>query len=485
MRRSLLAVVLVALAVGAWAQAVLVQVGDRSLAVDLADDLWPTLSGTVRYQGPTLSPNDPNWKPAHSYRGIPLAPLVEALGGMQEGDLLHVIAVDGYTKALPRAVVTGQSPLGTPILAFERDGVRIPAWEEGPELVFLPADGAVSNEDMLAALGERAHFFQGLPSTTGLLVKAVQWLVVNWDASFAALPAVGAWPEEATVTVASTEERTYTMRELETHFAAVTGPGTFVNRVGREIGARYTGIPLADLLGPWPPDTEVEAVAADGYRMRYRYGDLVEQDWIWILAFKQDGVYLPFDPGYFRLVKVGPGNPRFESARSARMVIRVEVHGTYESYTLRLQGQVERTFTRAELEAGVGCPCHARTVTATRNGEAHAYSGLPLWRLLAYVDDDRFPPAELGIHYDDADFNDALAAGGYTVEIRAADGFSQRIPVRYLARDDRYILALQVDGRFLAAADGGPLLLVWDDAAPVPEGLRRVKWVAEIVIRPD
>jgi len=482
MIRLLVSVVLIlGLTLGASCQ-VLFQLGPRSIAVELPSDIWSSVSGTVRYQGPVFSPDNPNWKPPHRYEGIPLEQVIEALGGMGEDDLLWVIAVDGYAKALPRPVVYGDTPLGTPILAFSCDGARGPEWDAGPELIFLAPDGDVSNEDQVEALGEHAHYFQDRPSATGLMVKGVTWMVLNWDADISSLPQVGLWPSEAQVTIVTGEERTFSLRELETHYTSLTGWGIYTTSSGREVRATWTGIPVRELVGPWLDDTELEVVAADGYRMRYRYGELADEEGEWVLAFKRGGEYLPFDPGFFRLVKVGPSGARFPGSRSARMVVRIEVHGPYQPYSLRLSGAVERGFDRAELEAGVGCPCHARAVTVTHKGETHTYSGLPLWRLLAYVDDARFPDPEQGIFYDDADFNDQLAGAGYLVEIRAADGYSQTIASTYLAHDDRYIIALKRDGEFLTAEEGGPLMFVWDDSAPTPDGLKRVKWVTEIVI---
>lgn len=477
MRKAQVAVLL-ALAVGglAFPQAVLVQVRERSIAVDPATlDLWPSLSGTVCYQVPAGSEGKPDWGLPHSYSGVPLAALVDALGGMGEGDVLWVIGLDGSTLALPWAVVYGRSPLGPPILAFARDGLRGPAWPEGSELIFLAPDGEVSVEDQLSALGEVA--------TAGLVVKAVTWIVVNWDGS--SLPEVGRWPAKALLTLTAEGERTLTLREIETHFAAITFPGTYVTSAGRPVTALWTGISLTDLLGNLPEDTEIELVAADGYRMRYRYGNLSDAEGIWILAFKQDGKYMPFNPGYFRMVKVGPKNPRFSTSASAKMVVRVEVRGAYEPHLLRLLWVEERVFTRWELEVGVACPCRAVTVLVTHKGETRAYTGFPLWRLVAYVDDDLAPPQERGIYYDDAHFNDELAQAGYLVEIRGADDFVQTLSSPLLARDDRFIIALKVDGRFLTKEDGGPLLFVWDDSASAPAKLKWVKWVTEIVLIRD
>ena len=122
-----------------------------------------------------------------------------------------------------------------------------------------------------------------------------------------------------------------------------------------------------------------------------------------------------------------------------------------------------------------------RLLRPPTKGETHTYIGLPLWRLLAYVDDERSPEGS-GIKYDDAAFNWERAKAGYLVEIRGKDGFSQTIPSSFLAGNDQFILALKVDGRFLFEEESGPLLFLWDDGAAVPEKLKRVKWVTEIVI---
>lgn len=423
-------------AVVGMAQPVLVQLGPKSLALDFPNPLWPEWVGTVYLEGQEVQA-----------RGIPLAPILAALGGLAEDQALFV-----FSKEAELLTTLGKADLSTAVLLFAKaDGERL-------------ADAPI----LFASGAERG--------------RAVKWLVRNWAGE--KLPEVGNWPVKATLTISTPGgERTFTLAELETSFVALTYPGSYTRSSGETVTATWTGIPLQDLLGNWPDDTEVEVVAADGYRMRYRYGSLSDAAGMWILAFKQDGKYLPFNPGYFRVVKAGPDNPSFQSSASARVVTRIEVHGEYRPYTLKLFGSREQEFTRWELEAAVACPCHARTVTSTHKGETHVYVGLPIWRLLAYVDDEIVPPGA-GIKYDDGAFNRELAQGGYLVEIRAADGFSQVIPSTYLAENDGFILALKVDGRFLREDEGGPLLFVWDDGAPVSAGLKRVKWVTEIIIRP-
>ncbi len=414
---------------------VLLQMGPKSLALDFPSAIWPIWQGSLAFGGGE-----------RRAQGLPLAPIVRALGGMSEADVFFVFAPTGEVLAR----------LG---------------WEEvaSAALVFF-VEGESAVEAPLVWLPDQSSAFP------------VRWLVLNWQGE--RLPEVGVWPERASLTLATPAgERTFSLAELETTFVALTYPGTYTRSSGERVTSFWTGIPLWDLLGNWPADAEIEVVAADGYRMRYRYGSLQDGEGLWLLAFKQDGKYLPFNPGYFRLVKAGPGNPSFTAAASARMVVRLEVRGPYQPYSLRLVGAREQVFSRWDLETGIACPCRARTVFATHRGETRAYTGLPLWRLLAYVDDEVAPQGP-GIRFDDAAFNRVLAQAGYIVEIRAADGFFQVIPSTFLAGEDRFILALKVDGRFLSEAEGGPLLFVWDDGVSAPPGLKRVKGVTEILIQP-
>ncbi len=432
---------LVALVVtAAWlglAQPVLIQFGPKSLALDFPSLVWPEWRGTVSLAG------------QEQYgQGLALAPIVQALGGMGEQDVLFIL-----------------SPARELVTTIKREDVP------SAVLVFSLAGERAENAALLYLLDRDDP--QAFP---------VRWIILNWQGE--KLPQVGDWPAAAVLTLITPEgQRTFTLAELETSFVALTYPGSFTRRTGEKVTAQWTGIPLWDLLGHWPGETEIEVVAADGYRLRYRYDALQDSEGMWILAFKEDGEYLPFNPGYFRMVKAGAGNPTFPSAASARMVTRLEVRGPYRPYALRLIGAREHVFTRWDLEVGVACPCRARAVTVTHKGLTRVYVGLPLWRLVAYVDDEVVPEGT-GLRFDDMAFNWELARAGYLLEIRAADGFSQVIPISHLAGEDRFILALKVDGRFLEDADGGPLLFVWDDTAPAPAGLKRVKQVTEIIIRP-
>lgn len=279
-------------------------------------------------------------------------------------------------------------------------------------------------------------------------------------------------------------ERVYSLSEIEA-LETITGLGTYIQQTGTEYTAAYTGVPLSTLIGNVPPETTVRVTASDGYSMNYETAMLMDRsEGTWILAYQEDGQAMLPDIGPFRIVQVGEDNPHFTSSLSARMVERIEVLGVYEPYALVLHGTVSRTFEREELEAGIGCPCHTATVTATSKGETHTYTGLPLWRLVAYVDDEKFPESEKGIYYNDEDFADALAAAGYTITLLAEDGYSQTLDSAWIVRDDRFIVAFKQDGTFLDPAANGYMLFVYDDAVELPEGiqLKRVKFLTEILL---
>jgi hypothetical protein len=279
-------------------------------------------------------------------------------------------------------------------------------------------------------------------------------------------------------------ERAYSLSEIEA-LETVTGLGTYIQQTGTEYTAAYTGVPLSTLIGNVPGETTVRVTASDGYSMNYEATMLMDRsEGIWILAYQEDGESMPPDIGPFRIVQVGEDNPHFTSSLSARMVERIEILGIYEPYTLVLRGAVTRAFSRDELEAGIGCPCHTATITVTSEGKTHIYTGLPLWRLVAYADDDRFPDPEKGIHYNDEDFNSTLVEEGYTITLLAEDAYSQILDSTWIAHDDQFIVAFKQDGVFLDPETDGYMLFVYDDAVELPGGarLKRVKLLSEIIL---
>jgi hypothetical protein len=102
------------------------------------------------------------------------------------------------------------------------------------------------------------------------------------------------------------------------------------------------------------------------------------------------------------------------------------------TWTLTLNGSDTYSMDQTEFETGAAC--HAATWVDGNN----TWSGIPLWRLVGYVDDENR-------HGTDA-FNDRLAAVGYTVRVIASDGFSRDFPIASIARNDSVIVANKYNG---------------------------------------
>jgi len=468
---------------------VFVRHGETQIEVNLS--ALPRSTWRVAYQGPAMSPGDENWKESHAYSGVRLADVLESIGPLSEGDTISAVAGDGWSKALPASVLSGDTAVGEIMLAVSREEEGTDSWGDAPTLVFAPPDEMISNRDMLSAFGpDLAHYHGDKPSTTGFLVKNVMYLIVNFDGQFPGLPTSASADEttfEPTEGVVLTLAKgswqvEYTLADLEM-LETLTAPGTFTNSAGVDYSATYTGVPLMTLIGNAPTDGTLRVTASDGYSMNYAV-DMIADDseGVWVLAYKENGEWMPEDPGPLRIVQIGESNPHFTSSLSARMVERIELHGTYEAYTLRVTGAVERVFSREELEAGIGCPCHTATVTATSKGETSTYTGLPLWRLVGYVDDEIFAADEEGIYYNEEDFSDDLAAMAYTVTLVAEDGYDQTVTSDLIARDDRFIVAFKKDGVFLDPSSNGYMQFTFDDSLDLPEDLRLkpVKFLVEI-----
>ena len=493
-RRILVGVMLVLGTVWAVAAAelpvIFVQTEAGFVEVSLSD--FPMIEGTVTYEGPASEDGVENWKSTSTYRGISVLSILESVGGILSSDTLGVVAIDGWYKMLPNSVLSGETVAGVPILALERDGLSGDDWEDGPMLIFLPEDETFGNQDMLDALGpEFSHYFGDKPSTTGMMVKGATYLVPNYDG--ATLPLQ---PEVVSVGTASfpggnvltvvrgADSLAYTLEEVEA-FETISGQGTFTTSTNAEYTASYVGVPMTTFIGNVNADATIRVTAADGYSMNYpatTFQDVSEGTWI--LAYKENDEYIPFDPGYFRIVLVGDDTPHFPSALSAKMVVLIEVLGVYVDYSLDMTGAVDRTFSRSELEEGVGCPCHTATVFVTSKGVTSEYTGIPLWRLIAFIDDGVYPAAYLGLHYNDSDFNDELASSGYTIDLVASDGYTQTVASDLMAHDDRFIVAFKKDGAFLDPESNGYMRFVFDDSVELPEesNLRAVKFLAEILL---
>ena len=273
----------------------------------------------------------------------------------------------------------------------------------------------------------------------------------------------------------------FTIEELEKSGCYVEGCGGYKTSAGSVRKGYYGGVKLLDLVRRYTEISEDEMVritAMDGYVMDYSMKQFLEQeDGVWILAFKKDGEYLPVDPGYIRIMKVGRNCPIIDGHSSVRMVKRIEIlRRKYRDFALRLEGYMNFTLNRQDLMSGLSC--HGVKVRyKEKDGVVHEYYGIPLWRFLAYSDDPKYAP-----HKQDPSipsYNEKFASEGYRIVVIAKDGFRITLDSRYLNKNDNVILAMFKDGKELSG-DEWPLTLVWNmDSGKIP-GMKKVKGV-EIV----
>ncbi|PVX23516.1 MAG: hypothetical protein CW716_11985, partial [Candidatus Bathyarchaeum sp.] len=133
-------------------------------------------------------------------------------------------------------------------------------------------------------------------------------------------------------------------------------------------------------------------------------------------------------------------------------------------WPITLTGATTYTMEQAEFDEGV--ECHPETWFDVPGG-AEFWRGIPLWRLVGFVDD--------GIQHGEGAFNDDLAAAGYEVKVIAFDGYSATFSSADIARNDNIFVANSLDGEELPS-EYYPLRLV----GPSLAGNQKVGMIKEI-----
>ncbi len=258
----------------------------------------------------------------------------------------------------------------------------------------------------------------------------------------------------------------YTISELESMEIYVEDKGSFTNSHGNTTDSVYGGVKLIPLLSDYmevAADSAIRVIAMDGYEMSYGGDMLLDQaDGEWILAFKENGEYMPEDPGYIRLVKVGPDNPNITGHVSARMIKKIATEGVpFRDFELTIvQADMTEVFDRQTMQSGVVTNKNRVTYFDRKADADVPYMGISLWRLLER------PQGYKGI------------------TIEATDGFSVTLDNAQIEDNDDVVVAMYVgtDDQLLDD-DEWPLRLVWDkDASVVPEGIKSVRNISRIIL---
>jgi hypothetical protein len=131
--------------------------------------------------------------------------------------------------------------------------------------------------------------------------------------------------------------------------------------------------------------------------------------------------------------------------------------------TLNLTGAVTRTITQSYFTAGVAAG-HQASFT---DRKGIVWDGMPLWYLAGMVDDI--------IQHGPGAFNDALAAGGYTITVRGRDGKQVNLDSRLVARNDTYLIANKKNGVPIPFTDpSAPFSLVGSGAGSGVQGVTSI-----------
>ena len=233
---------------------------------------------------------------------------------------------------------------------------------------------------------------------------------------------------------------------------------------------------LCNLVGGMQPGGEVKISASDGFSIRLGYDNVVTPlprqgppilAW-WTaregygyqnglrLFFGADNSTNPYGLNVFGHEDMrqtldekywgwygGKDNLPSAAQLSNRNVAKVEIYPAPSTdWTILLNGSIKRDIPKSYFEQGLGWAGHRASYTDA-NG---AWEGMPLWRLVGYVDDDN--------DHGPAAFNRTLLDPGYTITVIAADGYSRTFTSAEVAFNSNYIVANTLNGAPLPAEIG-------------------------------
>jgi DMSO/TMAO reductase YedYZ molybdopterin-dependent catalytic subunit len=264
---------------------------------------------------------------------------------------------------------------------------------------------------------------------------------------------------------------TITQAEFEDGLAC-TGSG-HANEWTDNDGNIWSGVPLWVLLGAvddieagshWTFSDDVaaegytvEVIAGDGYSKTFNSADVTSSN-DYIVANKCNGAPLTGSSEPLRLVGAGVAKEDGSLGGSAvGNIVKIEIPELQTppaeegSWNLALDGKISDVISQAEFEAALACPNSGHLVEWT-DGDGNVWSGIPLWFLTGWVDDRQ--PHE---------YNANLANAGYTILVKAGDGYTKDFASADVDMSNDFIVANQINGAPLT--DSWPLRLVGDGVA--------------------
>jgi hypothetical protein len=238
------------------------------------------------------------------YTGVNVSDLVNLVGGMSENDTLKITASDeygmtfAYGKVYPNVSILAVQ--GDMVLAYEYNGTRVPDYEEGFRIAFLPEDSYYSNADANATTDPN-------PSAAG----------PQWVSNVAKIEVI---KSEPVALVLNYEDTTlsFTLTELKS-MTNISGQGGYRKSTGTIIGPySISGVAFSTLLGllpTLPANYTLNAIAGDDWSITYTKaiiegnlsgytptGNPLESiQSTMVLAYEMDGNPIPAGDGPLRI----------------------------------------------------------------------------------------------------------------------------------------------------------------------------------------
>ncbi len=193
-----------------------------------------------------------------TYTGVNISSIFEYCGIIfLPSDLLIVKASDGYEAIYNYHNIYPNSTFynlqGSMALAYSFDGIDIPQWDKGPQIVFFPPDGLYSNED------------KGSTSSLEMVGSAGS----RWISNVVSLELIR---ESETLSIYHNKNYTLSYSQLK-FLPKVTGSGGYIKTTGAIEGPfTFEGVDLVktfDLFLNTSEDFSIEVIATDGYKMSY------------------------------------------------------------------------------------------------------------------------------------------------------------------------------------------------------------------------
>lgn len=221
----------------------------------------------------------------------------------------------------------------------------------------------------------------------------------------------------------------------------------------------------------------IKFIAGDGYAVELN-SSFIKLNQNILLANELDGE--PLTETYWPLRLVGSA---LKKGQMVRNIVKIQLVFTANAtqpstedtdiiaaatWSLKLSGKINETMTAKTFIEGAICSWADHNASWT-DADGHKWVGIQLWYLLGRVDDSLTHGANA--------FNRTLADKGYTIRVKASDGFSKDFDIATVKLSNDFIIAYKMDGKALTETDA-PLKLVGTN---LTKG-QMVKKIAEIDI---